>query len=70
MADLEQTIRQRGERIFSSLEDGTGSIFNKDWWYGRIMDWSMKNEHFKTQMFRFVDVPALFAIKLRKWRGT
>jgi RHH-type proline utilization regulon transcriptional repressor/proline dehydrogenase/delta 1-pyrroline-5-carboxylate dehydrogenase len=56
MADLEQTIRQRGERIFSALEDDSGSIFNKDWWYGRIMDWSMKNEHFKTQMFRFVDV--------------
>ena len=56
MSDLEQTIRQRGERIFNSLEDDSGSIFNKDWWYGRIMDWSMQNEHFKTQMFRFVDV--------------
>lgn len=56
MSDLEQTIRSRGERIFSSLEEDSGSIFNKDWWYGRIMDWSMKNEHFKTQMFRFVDV--------------
>lgn len=56
MADLEQSIRQKGERIFNSLEDDSGSIFNKDWWYGRVMDWSMKNEHFKTQMFRFVDV--------------
>lgn len=56
MSDLEQTIRQRGERIFNALEEDSGSIFNKDWWYGRIMDWSMKNEHFKTQMFRFVDV--------------
>src|ERR1700712_5896203 len=56
MSDLEQTIRQRGERIFNSLEEDSGSVFNKDWWYGRIMEWSMKNEHFKTQMFRFVDV--------------
>ncbi|MCC6137842.1 MAG: proline dehydrogenase family protein, partial [Bdellovibrionaceae bacterium] len=32
------------------------SIFNKDWWYGKIMDWSMQNPAFKTQMFRFVDV--------------
>ncbi|MGE4133456.1 MAG: L-glutamate gamma-semialdehyde dehydrogenase [Bdellovibrionales bacterium] len=54
--DLEQSVRQTGERIFKSLEDDSGSIFNKDWWYGRIMDWSMKNEHFKVQMFRFVDV--------------
>jgi RHH-type transcriptional regulator, proline utilization regulon repressor / proline dehydrogenase / delta 1-pyrroline-5-carboxylate dehydrogenase len=56
VSGLEQNIRQRGERIFNSLDEDSGSIFNKDWWYGRIMDWSMKNEHFKTQMFRFVDV--------------
>lgn len=54
--DFEFSVRQVGERIFKSLEDDNGSIFNKDWWYGRIMDWSMKNEHFKVQMFRFVDV--------------
>ncbi|MGZ6480443.1 MAG: proline dehydrogenase family protein, partial [Bdellovibrionales bacterium] len=54
--ELEVSVSQMGERIFKSLDDDTGSIFNKDWWYGRIMDWSMKNEHFKVQMFRFVDV--------------
>lgn len=54
--DLETATRQMGEKIFSSLDEDSGSIFNKDWWYGRIMDWSMKNEHFKVQMFRFVDV--------------
>lgn len=56
-SELEVSVRQMGERIFKSLDDDPGgSIFNKDWWYGRIMDWSMKNEHFKVQMFRFVDV--------------
>lgn len=56
-AEAETRIRTTGEQIFKDIEnDSTGSIFNKDWWYGRIMDWSMKNEHFKTQMFRFVDV--------------
>ena len=54
--DLELSVQQMGERIFKSLDSDSGSIFNKDWWYGRIMDWSMKNEHFKVQMFRFVDV--------------
>ncbi|MCB0412263.1 MAG: proline dehydrogenase family protein, partial [Bdellovibrionales bacterium] len=53
---FEAAIRERGLAIFSALENEGASIFNKDWWYGRIMDWSMKNEHFKTQMFRFVDV--------------
>jgi RHH-type proline utilization regulon transcriptional repressor/proline dehydrogenase/delta 1-pyrroline-5-carboxylate dehydrogenase len=55
-SDLETATRQMGEKIFNSLDEDSGSIFNKDWWYGRIMDWSMKNEHFKVQMFRFVDV--------------
>ncbi len=54
--DLENLIRRKGESIFNDLESDSSSIFNKDWWYGRIMDWSMKNERFKTQMFRFVDV--------------
>lgn len=53
---LEQSIRTEGQEIFRLMEEDSKSIFNKDWWYGRVMDWSMKNEHFKTQMFRFVDV--------------
>ena len=54
--DFDHDIRRRGEEIFKLIDDDSGSIFNKDWWYGRIMDWSMKNERFKVQMFRFVDV--------------
>jgi len=53
---MDEKIRARGEAIFAQLENDPVSIFNKDWWYGQIMEWSMKNEHFKTQMFRFVDV--------------
>lgn len=54
--DLELSVRQLGERIFKSLEEDKGSLFSMNRWYGNIMDWSMKNEHFKVQMFRFVDV--------------
>lgn len=54
--DLELSVRQTGERIFKGLDDDSGSLFSKDTWYRKIMDWSMKNEHFKVQMFRFVDV--------------
>jgi RHH-type proline utilization regulon transcriptional repressor/proline dehydrogenase/delta 1-pyrroline-5-carboxylate dehydrogenase len=49
-------ILAKGQSIFDDMQADTKSIFNKDWWYGQIMDWSMKNEKFKTQMFRFVDV--------------
>lgn len=54
-------IKAKGEEIFKRMESASKvSLFSKDFWYGSIMDWSMKNEQFKTQMFRFVDVlPAL-----------
>lgn len=53
---LQSLIVAQGQKIFDQMQSDTGSIFNKDWWYGRIMDWSMQNEAFKIQMFRFVDV--------------
>lgn len=54
--ELNSEIVQTGKSIFQNMENETQSIFNKDWWYGRIMDWSMQNEDFKVKMFRFVDV--------------
>lgn len=53
---MDTQILDTGKKIFEASGEDTGSIFNKDWWYGRIMDWSMKNHDFKVQMFRFVDV--------------
>ena len=55
--DLNTQIEKLGLEIFQKAgSQKSKSVFNKDWWYGKIMDWSMKNEQFKTQMFRFVDV--------------
>ncbi|MFN7455110.1 MAG: proline dehydrogenase family protein, partial [Pseudobdellovibrionaceae bacterium] len=55
--DTQAQIRARGEEILKRMEGQSKvSLFSKDFWYGSIMDWSMKNEQFKTQMFRFVDV--------------
>lgn len=61
MQDVQGRIRTKGEEILKRMEGaGKSSLFSKDFWYGSIMEWSMKNERFKTNMFRFVDVlPAL-----------
>lgn len=57
VTNLQSQIKQKGEEILQRMEtQSKGSIFSKDFWYGRIMEWSMKNESFKTKMFRFVDV--------------
>ena len=53
---LNPKIIARGKEFFTSIAGEAPSIFNKGWWTGKVMDWSMKNEDFKVQMFRFVDV--------------
>ena len=54
--DLESRIKARGEEFFVSISGEAPSIFKKDWWTGKVMDWCMRNESFKVQLFRFVDV--------------
>lgn len=57
MNDIQSQILARGEEILKRMESQSkASIFSKDFWYGSVMEWSMKNEKFKTNMFRFVDV--------------
>jgi RHH-type transcriptional regulator, proline utilization regulon repressor / proline dehydrogenase / delta 1-pyrroline-5-carboxylate dehydrogenase len=57
MSDFQNRVRTTGEEIMKKMESSSKtSLFSKDFWYGNIMDWSMKNHQFKTQMFRFVDV--------------
>ncbi|MFW6058002.1 MAG: proline dehydrogenase family protein, partial [Persicimonas sp.] len=56
----EERIKALGEAIFEGMKGQKPSVFKKDWWSGKMMDWSMKDEAFKVEMFRFVDVfPAL-----------
>ena len=53
---LDEKITQRGKDFFTSISGEAPSVFNKNYWTGKVMDWCMKNEDFKVQMFRFVDV--------------
>ena len=54
---FQSKIQAYGEDILKRIEaQPKASLFSKDFWYGSVMDWSMKNEKFKTNMFRFVDV--------------
>src|SRR6266550_1582062 len=55
--NLETRIRACGEKIFDLIEQAESpSLFSKKGFYGTLMEWAMKDEHFKTQLFRFVDV--------------
>ena len=62
---LNDRIVARGREFFATISGDKPSLFNKGAWMGRVMDWSMKNEAFKVQLFRFVDVfPSLTTGKL------
>src|SRR6267378_5543400 len=58
MSSLQAQIEKRGERIFDLVDRHPESIFSKAGFYQRMMALSMRDEHFKVQLFRFVDVLA------------
>ncbi len=56
--NLQAEIEQRGEEIFHLVDRHPESLFSKAGFYQRMMAFSMRDEKFKVQMFRFVDVLA------------
>ena len=63
--DLNESIVRKGKDFFSTIQGEKPSLFNKSAWMGKVMDWSMQNENFKVQMFRFVDAyPSLTTSKM------
>ena len=58
--DLDSRIIARGRALYSRIEEKTPSFFERDYWTSKVLDWCMRDEAFKTEAFRFVDVfPAL-----------
>ena len=54
---LEAAIRAKGEKLFALMDQQPPpALFSKKGAYARLMEWSMKDPVFKTQLFRFVDV--------------
>ena len=58
MSALQAAIERRGQRIFELVDQHPESIFSKAGFYQKMMAFSMQDETFKVQMFRFVDVLA------------
>lgn len=53
---LEQEINAFGHQIFQHIEREKPSLFQAKFWTGKVMQWSMQFQRFKTDMFRLVDV--------------
>lgn len=62
--DLNDHIVARGTELFARIAGKKPSLFDRETWTGKIMDLAMRNEEFKVQLFRFVDVfPSLATSK-------
>jgi RHH-type transcriptional regulator, proline utilization regulon repressor / proline dehydrogenase / delta 1-pyrroline-5-carboxylate dehydrogenase len=55
---LQQEIDHTGREIFALIDQSQreAAVHRRNDFYGRLMEWCMRDESFKTQMFRFVDV--------------
>src|SRR5256885_3768930 len=58
MGALQPEIERRGQRIFELVDEHPEPLFSKAGFYQRMMALSMRDEYFKVQLFRFVDVLA------------
>jgi RHH-type proline utilization regulon transcriptional repressor/proline dehydrogenase/delta 1-pyrroline-5-carboxylate dehydrogenase len=57
---IEQSVISRGREIFARMHGRTPRLFSRRNLTGRLMDWSMRQEQLKVQLFRLIDVlPAL-----------
>jgi len=56
MRARQSEIEQRGSRIFELVDKHPEPLFSKAGFYQRLMALSMRDERFKVQLFRFVDV--------------
>src|SRR5664280_1876473 len=55
--EIETAINAVGEKLFALMDaHPVPGIFSKKGAYARLMEWSMKDPAFKTQLFRFIDV--------------
>ena len=56
LAKIERSTREVGHWLFDHLDSRRSTFLQRDWWDQRLMDWVMRDESIKLQMFRFIDV--------------
>jgi RHH-type proline utilization regulon transcriptional repressor/proline dehydrogenase/delta 1-pyrroline-5-carboxylate dehydrogenase len=52
----EDDVRRYGAQIYSLIGEEAPSLFRMSRWRGRLLEWTMRDEAFKVQLFRFIDV--------------
>ncbi len=55
-SDLEAAIRLIGQTLAARSAGRSPTLFDRRRWSSTLLDWCMKDETFKVQLFRFIDV--------------
>src|SRR5256885_181540 len=55
-AATEADIRRHATRLYEAAAATTPRLFDRKWWTGRLLEWAIRDEAFKVQLFRFIDV--------------
>ncbi len=56
LAKANVRAKEIGRSLFESLQDRRPNMLDRRWWDDQIMEWAMRDESLKVQLFRFVDV--------------
>ncbi|MEE8460029.1 MAG: hypothetical protein V3S08_09145, partial [Phycisphaerales bacterium] len=54
-AELESQIQRIGGELLQQVGEQRGGLMSRAFWSQKLIDWAMKDEAFKVQLFRFVD---------------
>ncbi len=52
----EADIRRHAARLYEAANATTPRLFDRKWWTGRLLEWAIRDQAFKVQLFRFIDV--------------
>lgn len=53
---LEKLIFQKGSELLGKSQSQGAVFFKQNWWYKKMLSWTMSNTKLKTSLFRFIDV--------------
>ncbi len=53
--DIEDQVQRLGAAFLSEVRRQRGGVLSRAFWSQKLIDWAMKDEAFKVQLFRFVD---------------
>jgi RHH-type transcriptional regulator, proline utilization regulon repressor / proline dehydrogenase / delta 1-pyrroline-5-carboxylate dehydrogenase len=56
LPSLEESVRRFGREIFRAIGRENPSVFRKNYWSAKMMEWSMTKPSLKRDLFRLVDV--------------